>query len=163
MKNIDLKKIKVVSERGIYRIKYSNDKLKIRTPVCIIPFGQEKYGHHYIVNLEFDDCNDNSKRYISLIEEIERLFHDIETIKDIDIPPRFKIDINKCYFISSLKDRSLGYNKIYHHRCYINSKEPFNTLINSKDKFEAEINLDKIWIHDDSYGLIWHITNIYKQ
>ena len=160
METVDLNKLRIISERKVYKIKYNSDEFMFRTPICITPFGVEKYSGKYVINLEFDGSDEKSAEYISLIKDIEQLFSKIKTDYTIDAPPRFRIDIDKCFYITSIKNRSICNKEIYHHRCHIlPTKIPL--LTNMKGKYiVADIKLDYIWIHGDTYGLVWCVTDL---
>jgi len=157
---IDLKKIKVTSERRVYKIKYSDKDFVIKTPKFIIPFGHEKYNGKIIVNLEFDTINTDANEYISMIKSIEEIFSRICTECSIDVHPRLKVDIDGYQFITSIKDRSICNNKIFHHRCHIKDGTSYPRSETQVKSMEATIKLDHLWIHNGSYGLMWYITDM---
>lgn len=182
---IDSEKIRIIPDRKSYKIKYTlydnknNDKfvnyklidLTFKTVKCTIPFGLEKYQGKLIANLEFDISDNDTYNYITSIKNIETIFSKIKTDSSspssfsckIKNNPRLKEDIEKCYFISSIKDRTVSKdNKKFHHRCHIEDfkKFPYSSSDLMGKTIIAEIKLERLWIHKDTYGLLWYITNI---
>lgn len=155
-------KLQVFMERKVYKVNYLKENIKLTTK-CYIPFGLEKFKGKYIVNLELDGNDTEMSRYITAIKTIENIFKNIKD-SEVDITPRFRVDIENCIFVESIKDRNLD-DKIYHHRCHIKNIKEFSHILSQKDRnnkkmMKVQINLDRVWIYDGSYGLVWNITDL---
>jgi len=132
-----------------------NKKIKFTLNNIVIPFGVEIYNQKEIVNLEIQPINNESYNYISIIESIEN------KVKNS------KLDmIKNKNLIQSIKDSKYGKilrtHLIANPEIFIRSKN--DTKINlmksnlKNSKSNVTISLKGIWIKDESYGLLWSLS-----
>ena len=141
-----------------YRIFCNNEKFKIKSCACTLPFGFEKFNGKIIANLEIDISNNESYNYVTSIKNIDKNFEK----KQVFGSEQYKNEIQNLYFISSIKERQ---NNKVHHRCHIKNPKTFPiSFLELKDKkFTADIELSNVWINGDTYGIVWMIENIIIQ
>jgi hypothetical protein len=132
-----------------------NKKIKFTLNNIVIPFGVEIYNSKEIVNIEIQPKNNESYNYISIIESIE---NKIKT-SELDI-------IRNKVLFPSIKESKYGKilrtHLIADPDIYIKSK--LDTKINlmkinlKNSESNVTISLKGIWIKDDSYGLLWSLS-----
>lgn len=158
----DSSKIRIKYLKKAYRIFNNNEKFKITTPKCSLPFGLEQYYDKVIANLEFNIDNNDSYNYISIIKNIDATFRSVCSDSDTkiyNIPHGLANELNKTLFVGSIKER---FSKCFHHRCHIKKTSDFTYLSEELKGKEviATIELDHIWKHGNEYGLVWYIDDI---
>lgn len=126
-----------------YRIIYDGGKYILKTPQCTIPFGIEEYKKGLIVNLEFKDDAENNDIY-NFITQV----HNIDTIfsEELGTP-----------IVSSMKKRN---NKTVHMRIHVKKDFQITSYELKNKNVIVELELDRIWNHNESYGLIWYMKDI---
>lgn len=133
-----------------------NKKIKFNLNNIVIPFGVEIYNQKEIVNIEIQPKNNESYNYISIIESIEN------KVKNS------KLDmIKNKNLITSIKDSKYGKilrsHLIPDPEIYIKSKSnaKINLMKTNLKNYESNVivSLKGIWIKDDSYGLLWSLSD----
>lgn len=132
-----------------------NKKIKFILNNIVIPFGVEIYNQKEIVNIEIQPKNNESYNYISIIESLENKVRNskIDMIKNKNL-------------ITSIKDSKFGKilrtHLIPDPDIYIKSKSnsKINLLKTNLKNCESNITilLKGIWIKDESYGLLWSLS-----
>jgi hypothetical protein len=135
-----------------YRLVYKKDKYEFYSCVCNVPFGVEEYNKKMIINLEIKCDTNICNNYVTNIKNVESML----SKNKIFCHQNFTDEIGKKYFISSLKKRM----DTFLHRCHIRkgTNINFNDLIGKN--VVAKLEADNIWIHGDTYGLIWYVKEI---
>lgn len=122
------------------------------------PFGIEEYKKKLLVNIEFYKKNNQTLSNINTIKQFEDNFKTLE-----GIPKKIKDELDNKLFKNSLKDE-----KSPKLRCHFKNKgskilddegDPFYDPINQRVG-KIKLILDSIWIHNDTYGLLWIIEEI---
>jgi len=133
-----------------------NKKIKFTLNNIVIPFGVEIYNQKEIVNLEIQPKNNESYNYISIIESIENKVKNskldmiknknlIQSIKDSKYGKilRTHLAVDPDIFIKTKNDAKINLMK--------------TNLKNSESN--VTISLKGIWIKDESYGLLWSLSD----
>ena len=157
--NFDFDKIYLVSERKLYKIKYYGKDIVLNTAQFTLPFGFEKYSGKLIMNLEFDVTDNEVYNYITSIKSFDNLFNKIKTNTINKIPEKLKRTIEKSYYVASIKERGNVTKDIkkFHHRCHVKNPASFFICDTKDKKFVAQVKLDHLWVHNETYGLVWYI------
>ena len=155
--NLSLSKlILVINKNKTYYLildKVTKKKIRINMMNVRIPFGYEKYGDGYILNLEIDPKDDVHNTYYKCIGEFESELKG----KAID---------DKEY-IGNMRESKEGYIVRTHIRGYPEIYSMFGdykNLMTSRDLKHSFANvvleLEQIWTTDDKYGLLWGVKEI---
>lgn len=170
----DLNKIELIKNRKNYKIFCYKDgkrsRIRLLTCSASIPFGIEKFYNKYVVNLSLYNpkTNNDSHNFYSLLESIDEYF--IKFKDSNKLPTDLKILIQDKYYTSCIKTSAkyppilrthmrTSKNKIISK--FVSYDDP-NKVINENSikkksgKFTVEI--DSLWINNDSYGLIYHLN-----
>jgi len=174
----DLFDIIFIKQRNNYRLYINNNnnnsRIILRTPLMNIPFGVEKYKYKDILNLEFSNVNTNKMyNFLTAIKQIDNFFINIMT-NDIKYKIKNKLPYNllenikgKSY-VSCIKYRK-NFDSLFrtHLRKTKNNiksifKDTDDRLLNIMDlktnNGNFNIELESLWISNDSYGIIYYIN-----
>ena len=134
-----------------------NDKLKMLNVTlknCYIPFGVEEYNKKYYLNFETDD-----EEFIKLVRYLERNLNSLlETEEQFDLKSVFHKKKNYNLLCKShfKKNDNMIISK------YIVDKKEMSIFdIESKKKYNLELEVSGIWIYKMTYGIILNIVKIF--
>jgi len=155
-----------------YKFSYNMSKLIIKTPELHIPFGIELYNRKEILNFSLIDNNNERHNFIHYIKTLEKIFEEISNKKSpllpfIKFPPDFIKDINQKENVKTLRSS----NNSYLLRTHLSKNTEIIKLNNNKKiyiekkdilnkKCSCELELSRIWIYKNKYGLLWNVNKI---
>jgi hypothetical protein len=173
--NIDYSKLLLVSEKKGYRFAYNFSKFKIKTPVCLMPFGLETYNNKEIINIELSNATNEQINFNATVRMLDKLYQQFSNkqIQEnnvfpfINLPAGFAKEVSNMEYSPCIKPSLLGSIIRCHVKPNINVIKKVNgtNVICSKNDLKKsnaiiELELGNIWIHNNKYGLIWYINNI---
>jgi hypothetical protein len=175
MQNIDYTKLLLVSEKKGYRFAYNFSKLKLKTPICIIPFGVEQYNKKELVNIELLTHTNDQINFNNTVRMIDKLYHQFSdenikinnTFPFINLPVGFINEVSKMEYMPCIKPSMNGIIVRCHLKPNVSiyKKVNNNIMYCTKDDIKKsnciiELELGNIWIYNNKYGLIWYINLI---
>lgn len=144
-------------------------KLSFRTPKVKVPFGPELFNKKLYLNVEFTnyEANNNVYNFMAIIKSIDNYFRDLAEICDKNV--------SDLEYYSNIKERPDGYDPLL--RTNIKKKgrniltkvlssngDSISTIysIEKNSYISLDLELDSVWIYNDSYGINWNILNIFN-
>lgn len=113
---------------------------------------------------EIENNNEIISDHIDILKLIENAFNSLKNINShkIIIPKECEDDINKASFTTSIKTSRISddINKRFHHRCHVKKNCRIMADINKNDAYIIQLELDHLWIHETTYGLMWYVVEI---
>lgn len=174
--DIDKSKIFLIREKKDYRITYNMGKCIFKILNVSIPFGIEKYNSKDILNIQIINDNNYHNNIIHDLNLIAGIFEQFSNNKIINyekknlpfitLPSNFIMDVKDKDFFSNIKISTFNNtdNKKIFLRTYLKKNLeiiPINNIEHiKKSKCNVEIELSKIWIFENSFGLLWLISKI---
>lgn len=153
--------LSIRKQGNVYHIYDSyNKKLSFTTPIVNIPFGLEKYQKKYYINMEFTNVKTNNYIYnfMATIQTIDNYFRNLQSINNIDL--------TKLKYYSCFKERPEQYDPMLRTmvKCNVEIESDYPNTIFDIEKgtfINCIIEIDNLWIYDDTYGLQWVIKKIF--
>jgi hypothetical protein len=169
--DVDYSKIFLINDKKGYRFAYKMNKMRIKTPILFVPFGIEQYNNKEIINFQIKTTNNDQYNFKNFVLSIDKIYEQF-SLKDDDsklpfvvLPQDFIKTVQNLEFSNSYKqDKNLiRTHAVKNIEIFTMNNNKKEILLKNNIKGKnciCEFELSNIWIHNNSYGLLWNVINI---